>query len=448
MDLLQPMAKLALTTHEGLKRPDHDFRRVAAIGIGIIIVTFGIFGLWAAFAPLSSAVVAPGVVTTQSNRQTIQHLEGGIVRRILIHEGDHVQAGQTLFELDPVQTEAALNITRNQLFSLLAKRDRLAAQRDGRPTVVFSPEVLAQANDPTVAQAISDERRQFEEQRATLDAQIAVLRTRISEYQSEMQGMDTERRSMEQQVTYLNDEISGLEDLYKKDLVPKPRLLAVERERTQLQGQIGRSQADKARAEKSIGETELQMRQLRQQVFQDASKELSDVETQTADLRQRFTVAQDQARRINITAPMSGVVQNLRVFTNGAVIRPGDPLVEIAPDHGEMIVEARISPNDVDSVHAGQKVEVRFPTFHSRTIPVIMGQIRSVSQDRLVDEASKTSYFLAVVHVPQSNLPPEIKGRLRAGLPTEIIVPTGSRSALQYIWQPLTNALHKTMRER
>jgi HlyD family type I secretion membrane fusion protein len=442
------MAKLALTTHEGLKRPDHDFRRVAAIGIGIIVVTFGIFGIWAAFAPLSSAVMAPGIVATESNRQTIQHLEGGIVRQILIHEGDHVQAGQTLFELDPVQTEAALNITRNQLFSLLAKRDRLAAQRDGRPTVVFSPEVLAQANDPTVAQAISDERRQFEEQRATLDAQVAVLRTRISEYQSEIQGMDTERRSMEQQVTYLNEEISGLEDLYKKDLVPKPRLLAVQRERTQLQGQIGRSQADKARAEKSIGETELQMRQLRQQVFQDASKELSDVETQTADLRQRFAVAQDQARRINITAPMSGVVQNLRVFTNGAVIRPGDPLVEIAPDHGEMIIEARISPNDVDSVHAGQKVEVRFPTFHSRTIPVIMGQIRSVSQDRLVDEASKSPYFLAVIHVPQSNLPPEIKGKLRAGLPTEIIVPTGSRSALQYIWQPLTNALHKTMRER
>lgn len=433
---------------KALQRPSHDYRRVAAIGLGIIVVTFGIFGLWAALAPLSSAVVAPGVVAVEYNRQTVQHLEGGIVRKILVHEGDKVKAGQLLFQLDPVQTQAALNITRNQLFSLLARRDRLMAERDSRPVVTFSPDVLAQSGEPTVAQAIADERHQFTERRATLQGQIAVLQTRISEYQSEMQGQDTERRSMEQQVAYLNEEISGLEELFKQDLVPKPRLLAVERERTQLQGQIGRSVADKARVEKSIGETQLQMRQLQQQLFQDVSKEVSDVENQTADLRQRYVVAQDQARRINVTAPMSGVAQNLRVYTEGAVVRPGDPLIEIAPDHGQMIIQAHISPNDVDSVHAGQKVEVRFPTFHSRTIPVITGEIRSVSQDRLVDEAAHSAYYLAIVYVPQVDLPEELRGRLRAGLPTEIVVPTGARSALQYIWQPLTNALHKTMRER
>lgn len=433
---------------KALQRPSHDYRRVATIGLAIIVVTFGIFGLWAALAPLSSAVVAPGVVAVEYNRQTVQHLEGGIVRKILVHEGDKVKAGQLLFQLDPVQTQAALNITRNQLFSLLAKRDRLIAERDSRPVVTFSPDVLAQSGEPTVAQAIADEQHQFTERRATLQGQIAVLQTRISEYQSEMQGQDTERRSMEQQVAYLNEEISGLEELFKQDLVPKPRLLAVERERTQLQGQIGRSVADKARVEKSIGETQLQMRQLQQQLFQDVSKEVSDVENQTADLRQRYVVAQDQARRINVTAPMSGVAQNLRVYTEGAVVRPGDPLIEIAPDHGQMIIQAHISPNDVDSVHAGQKVEVRFPTFHSRTIPVITGEIRSVSQDRLVDEASHSAYYLAMVNVPQVDLPEELRGRLRAGLPTEIVVPTGARSALQYIWQPLTNALHKTMRER
>ena len=433
---------------KGPRRPDPDYRRAAAIGLGVIVFTFGVLGLWAALAPLNSAVVAPGMVVIESNRQVIQHLEGGIVRKVLVHEGDHVASGQMLFQLDPVQTNASVNITRNQLFSMLAKRDRLVAERDHAPSVRFSSEVMAASGDPMVAQAVTDEQRQFQERRATLQSQLAVLQTRIGELQTEIGGMETERRSMDQQRTYLSEEVSGLEELFKQDLVPKPRLLAVQRELAQVEGQIGRSRADKARTEKAIGETQLQMRQLQQQLYQDISKELAEVETQSGDLRQRFTVAQDQARRINVTAPMSGVAQNLRVFTEGAVVRPGDPLVEIAPDRGQMIIQAHISPNDVDSVHAGQRVQVRFPSFHSRSIPVISGEIRSVSQDRLVDEASHSAFFMAIVYVPDVKLPPELQGRLRAGLPAEVVVPTGSRSALQYIWQPLGNALTKTMRER
>ncbi|MDE2486714.1 MAG: HlyD family type I secretion periplasmic adaptor subunit [Alphaproteobacteria bacterium] len=431
-----------------LKRPDHNYRRSAAIGLTIIGVTFGVFGIWAATAPLNSAVIAPGVVATLSNIQTVQHLEGGIVRKILVHDGDHVQAGQVLFELDPVQTEASLNITRSQLFSLLARRDRLEAERDNKPAVTFSPEVMAQSSDPTVAQAISDERSQFEQRRATLQSQVAILQARISEYQTEMQGLDTERKSMEQQVAYLNDEISGLQELYDKDLVPKPRLLAVKQQKAQLEGEIGKSLADKARTQKSIGETELQMRELQQQMFQDDSKELADVETQAADIRQRYIVAQDQARRINITAPMAGVAQNLRVFTDGAVIGPGAPLVDIAPDQGQMIVQAHVSPNDVDSVHSGEKAEVQFPAFHSRTTPVIIGQIESVSKDRIADPNNHTAYYMAIVNVPPANLPPQFRGRLRAGMPAQVMVTTGARSVLQYLWQPLSNALNKSMREQ
>ena len=431
-----------------LRKADPDYRRVATIGLIIIGVTFGVFGLWAALAPLNSAVVAPGMVVIESNRQVVQHLEGGIVRKVLIHEGDHVQSGQMLFQLDPVQTNASVNITRNQLFSMLAKRDRLIAERDHAPSVRFSSEVMAASGDPMVAQAVSDEQRQFLERRATLQSQIAVLQTRISELQTEIGGMDTERRSMDQQTGYLSEEIAGLQELYKQDLVPKPRLLAVQREFAQLQGQIGRSRADKARTEKSIGETELQMRQLQQQLYQDVSKELAEVETQSGDLRQRFTVAEDQARRINVTAPMSGVAQNLRVFTEGAVVRPGDPLVEIAPDHGQMIIQAHVSPNDVDSVHSGQQVQVRFPSFHSRSTPVITGVVRSVSQDRLVDEGTHSAFFMAIVYVSDVKLPAELQGRLRAGLPAEVVVPTGARSVMQYIWQPLSNALTKTGRER
>jgi HlyD family type I secretion membrane fusion protein len=423
-------------------------RRVVSIGIAIIVITFGCVGLWAALAPLGSAVVGHGIVAVQSNRQTIAHYEGGIVSKILVHEGDRVRAGQVLFELSPVQTQASLESSRNQLFSLLAKADRLAAERDGRGAVTFSPEVIAQRGDPAVQQAITDESREFRDRRATLAAQVAVLNARIAELKTQIGGIDVQRAGMQQQVAYLDEEIGGLNELYKKDLVPKPRILALERDRAQLKGQIGGSIADKARAEEAIGETQQQINQVRQQFSQEVSKDMSEVQMQSADIRQKFAVAQDAARRVNIVAPMDGVTQNLKVFTVGGVVRPGEPMMDIAPSKGAMIVEARFSPNDVDSVQLGQKVQVRFSSFHSRTIPVIEGTVRSVSEDRLIDEANHTAYYMAVVDVPESNLPAELKGKLRAGMPTEVMAPTGSRTALQYIFRPLTNALTGAMRER
>ena len=431
-----------------IHRPSHDIRRVASIGLGIIVATFGVVGLWAAVVPLSSAVIGNGSVSTESNRQTIQHYEGGIVSKIMVHDGDHVRAGQTLFELSPVQADAALGAARNQLFSLLTKSDRLQAERDGHATVVFSPEVMAESSNPVVATAMHDEQRQFIERRSTIASEVAVLQTRIAEYQNEIQGIDEQNAGMQKQVGLLDEEISGLQVLYQKDLVPKPHILELQRARAQLEGQIGGAVADKARAEKSIGETQLQITQLRQQFLQDVSKETADVQEQIGDIRQKFAVAQDAARRVTISAPMDGVMQNVRFFTVGGVVRPGEPIAEIAPDHGRMIVDTRFSPNDVDSVHAGQTVQVRFSSFHSRRIPVIEGTVRSLSQDRLADEATHTSYYLAVVDVPEQNLPPEIKGKLRAGMPAQVIATTGSRTALQYIFGPLSNAMSGTMRER
>lgn len=430
-----------------LPRPSHDIRRVVSIGMGIIVVTFGIVGLWAAFVPLSSAVVGNGATAIESNRQTIEHFEGGIVSKILVHEGDHVRAGQVLFELSPVQADAALGSARNQLFSLLTQVDRLAAERDNRAVVTFSDEVRAQHDNPVVAAAMTDESRQFTQRRATIQAEVAVMQTRISEYKTVIQGIDEQYASLKQQVSLLNEELSGLNVLYQKDLVPKPHILELQRQLAQLQGQLGSSVSEKARTEKSVGETELQINQIHQQFYEEVSRDISTVQTQIGDIRQRFIVAQDAAQRVFITAPLDGVVQNVHVFTVGGVIRPGEPLADIAPDHGKMIIEARFSPNDVDSIHPGQKVQVRFASFHSRTIPVIEGVIRTVSQDRLTDELTRQPYYLAIIDVAEAKLPPQIKGKLRAGLPTQVVVTTGSRTALQYVFGPLSSVMAGTMRE-
>ena len=429
-------------------RPSDDYRKVAVIGLAVIAATFGAMGVWAAVTPLSSAVIGHGTVTNDTNRQTIQHFEGGIVRGIFVKEGDHVKAGQLLFQLDSVQANAAKDISKNQLFSLVAKSDRLAAEREGLSGIRWSPELLTAHSDPVAASAMQDEARQFTERRATLQSQIEVLKSRVGQYQTEITGIEEQRTSAQQQMGFLDEEIGGLTELYKQDLVPKPRLLALQRDRANMQGQIGRLLADKSRAQKSIGETTLQMRQIEQQFQQEVSKDSAEVQTQSTDIRQRYTVAADQAKRVNITAPLGGTVQNLRVFTEGAVVRAAEPLVEIAPDSGAMDIQARFSPQDVDSLRPGQRTELRFSSFHDRTIPVIFGSIQSISQDRLVDEAQHIPYYLAVVKVDQSSLPARLKGRLRAGYPVDVTVPIGSRTALQYIYQPLSNAFQQSFRER
>jgi HlyD family type I secretion membrane fusion protein len=451
LDIKKAVAKAVVppaATATGKPRPTDNYRPIAAIGLAIIFVTFGVFGVWAAFAPLGSAVIGHGSIAVESNRKTIQHLEGGIVRRILVREGDRVRAGQTLFELDPIQPKANVEIIRNQLFTFLARADRLTAERDHLAEPRFSPEVVAQISDPVVRQAVDDERRQFMERQANLAGQVEILNSRAGQYREQISGIDRQRAGMDEQIVLLNDELSGLNELYKQDLVPKPRLLALERERASLQSQIGRAMGEKAQALKAVGETALQARQLRQQQDQEIAKELADIQAQTTDLREKYTVAQDIAKRINVTSPVDGTAQSLRVFTEGAVIRSAEPMVDIVPLRRDFVINAQFSPNDVDSIHPGDKAEIRFPSFHSRTLPVIQGQVHSVSSDRLVDEATHTPYFLVILHLQERALPGELRGKLVAGMPAEVVVPTGDRSMLDYLFNPLTNALRKTMREK
>ncbi|WP_375267701.1 HlyD family type I secretion periplasmic adaptor subunit [Phenylobacterium sp.] len=429
-----------------IERPSSDYRKVAAIGLAVVAITFGVFGIWAAFAPLGSAVIGHGTITVETNRKTIQHLEGGILRKILVREGDEVEAGQVLFELDPVQTTANVEIARNQLYTLLARGDRLVAERDGLRSVNFSPELVAQT-DPAARQAMRDELLQFQERRSTLLGQVAILRARAEQYQEQIKGIDRQQAGMEEQIELIDEELEGLRELYEKQLVPRPRVLALERERAQIQSQIGRAIGERAQAEKAIGEARLQAEQIDKQFQEDVAKELADTKVRLAEIREKYTVARDVAERIRITSPVTGTAQNLRVFTEGAVIRPAEPLIDIVPEEGGFQIQAQFSPADVDNIHPGMDAELRFPSFHARNIPLIEGKIATVSRDRLVDEGSKTPYFLVTVDLREADLPESLRGQLVAGMPAEVVVPTGDRTLLQYLFDPLTKALRKSLRE-
>jgi HlyD family type I secretion membrane fusion protein len=429
-------------------RPASDDPRVfALIGYAIIIFTFFVLGGWAAWAPLSGAVSAPGFVNTEGNKKTVQHLEGGIVKEILVHEGDHVTAGEILIRLDETQPKGNLEIARNQLYGALARDARLDSELAGSADVAFPAELLAVADDPIAAKAMEDERNQFHDKRAVLDGQISIYHSRGEQLRQEMEGLDRQRAAAEDQIKYIKDELEGVRGLYEKSLVPKTRWLALERERARLEGEIGRNIAERAKAEKSLGETELQIQQVKQQAQEQWSHDLVETREKMRDLRSKYIVAQDVLRRLEITAPVTGRVQNLKVFTIGAVIRQGEPLMDIGPDQDKLIVQARVSTLDIEGVSVGKTAEVRFPAFHDRSLLMIAGTIISISQDRLIDEATKQPYYLALIDVPEENIPPHYRGKLTSGMNADVIMPTKERTALDYLIEPLRNRMRKAFRE-
>ena len=430
-----------------LRGPD-DTRKVAFVGFSIIFLAFGAVGGWAATAPLGSAAIGSGVIAAESNRKTIQHFEGGIISKINVREGDHVNAGDVLFNLDATQPQATHDIYRNQLVNALAQEARLAAEQSESPQIKFPDELTKLADDQLVQAIVLDQQRQFERRGSSLAAQIDLLKSRMIQLRTEIGGLVEEQAGRNRQVAFLVDEISGLKDLFERGHAPKTRLLALEREKAALEGQIGRSKADQAKAENGITEADLQIRQLRQQFFEQAIKDLVEVRSKVADLREKVTVSRDVLRRLAVFSPTTGTVQNLKVFTVGAVIRSGEPLIDVVPDNDELIVQAQFSPSDVDSFHIGSQAEIRFSSFHNRSLPMIPGTIRSVSRDRLMDEATKQPYYLVIVAVNQSSLPNELMGKVMPGLPIEIVVPITQRTVAEYLVQPLMTTLRRTMRER
>jgi len=435
-------------TSANARAASDDPRYFALAGYGIIFFCFIVLGGWAVVAPLAGAVVAQGVVTTEGNKKTIQHLEGGIVKDIFIREGDHVEVGQTIIRLDDTTPKANLEIFRNQLYAAIARDNRLTAELGGKPQVQFADELTSIGKDPVALTAMEDQRAQFRERRASLEAQISILHSRAEQLRQEINGLNRQQAANEEQVKYIIDELQGVKALYDKSLVSKSRWLALERERSRLTGEIGHAISERAKAEKGIGETELQIVQIKQRFLEEASRDLVETREKLRDLRNKFIVAQDTLRRLDIASPVTGRVQNLKVFTIGAVVRQGEPLMEIAPDRDRLLVQAHISTLDIEGVQAGNRAEVRFPAFHDRALPMIGGKIISISQDRLIDEASKQPYYLAVVDVPEEHIPEKYKGRVTSGMTVEVIMPTRERTAFDYLVEPLRNRMRTAFRER
>lgn len=437
------LERIDLDSNDKSKIP--DWRRPAAFGYGIIIFTFVVLGGWSALAKLDSAVVAQGTVVNETSKRTVQHFEGGIIREILVREGQQVHQGQVLFRIDPVTAKASFDVQRNQLDFSIAQEARLLAERDGVDEINFPEEIQSRRDEPNVAHAMSDQVKEFHERRASLNGQVELLEAKIRQHQNEIEGLKLEHDATSHQLETINNELTDLNYLLGKHLVQKSRVMALDREKSRLDGVIGRSTADQAKAESGIYEAKLQIRQIRQKVMEEVSGQIAEVRQKIADLNEKLRVAADVLNRADVVAPVSGSLQNLRIFTVGGVIKAGEPLVEIVPDHDSLVIQARVSPLDIERVFPGMQAEVRFSSFHTSLVPLILGRIDTVSRDRLTDEATKQPYFLA--QVTARDVPDYVRKRLTAGMPADVVMPTGERTVLDYLVKPLKDRLQGALRE-
>lgn len=427
-----------------------DSQRFTRLGWIAAAAVFGGLLLWSIIAPINSAVIAPGQLSVESNRKTIQHLEGGVIRNILVKEGEAVKAGALLIELDDTVTRANADVVSAQLAEAVARYARLIAERDGLAEIPEDSLAFALApKDLDYAANLEGQRGLLSARAATRKTQIALLEEQITQQTKRIEGFSTQLRSLREQSRLVGEELDGVKKLNAEGFAPTTRVRELERTREAIAGQQGQLTASRAESESLIAAARLEIERLKQQSREDAIKESQDLEVQIAGLTERRTAALDALKRSEIRAPEDGVVLGLAVHTVGGVVAPGAPVMDIVPRGDELVVAARISPRDVDKVKPGQEAVIRFPAFNARVTPEAIGAVRQVSADSFTDKQTGAPYFLVLVDLPPGEDMDRILrgGKLQPGMPAETFIRTGSRPAISYLLKPLTDAFTHALRE-
>lgn len=417
--------------------------------MGLLAIALGCaaFGVWAAYAPLSGAVIAPGFVKIDLNRKLVQHQEGGIVRAVRVRDGDRVEAGQELVLLDDVRIDAQLDLLRTQLDAEHAKAARLEAERAYLASPSFPKSLKKRSGEPKIAELLARETTLFRARREALDTQVAVLRRQIGETAREADALEQQIKAGEVALKLQKEELAANERLLAQGYVQKTRLLTLQRAVAEYEAQHGERRAELSRARQRASELELRILTMRNAYVQTAADELKEAAARVFDLEERIRPSRDASERQKISSPIAGEVVGLRVFNNGSVIGPREILMEIVPEEKRLIVEARIRPEDVNHVRAGSPADVRLTAYPSRTTPLVHGAVAYVSGDRMVDAQTGAAYYVVHIDVTEQALETAGNLRLQAGMPAEIFIRTDTRTAVDYLFAPVTAYLRRAMRE-
>ena len=421
--------------------------RCIGFGLVVCVVMFAGFGSWGALAPVSSASMAPGTVKVDSNRKTIQHYEGGIIREILVRDGDQVKQGQVLMHLDAVDARADARALQGQIDALRAREARLIAQRDDLEVIALPEDLAARTAEPEVAMIVDGQKRIFDDQARALDAEVAVLRQRVERFRAQIAAHEAENRSLSQQLTTLEEEHAAAAKLLASGFERRSRVLELERNVSAAKGDFASNEQLIVAVREQITETELEIASLREERARAVSEELREVQTLAAELEQRMHKSDAQVGRRDLVAPQDGAVVNLRYFTAGGVIAPGAEVMDIVPAEDKLVVEARVRPLDIDVVRAGLPAMVRLVAFKQRSTPTLDGRVIRVSADALNDPRTGEIYFLASVEVPPEELARVPNVELYPGMPADVAIVTGERTLFAYLAQPFTDSLAHTFRE-
>jgi HlyD family type I secretion membrane fusion protein len=416
-------------------------------GTIVIAVFFGVFGGWEVMAPLDSAAIAPGVVTVTSNRRQVQHLEGGIVSRILVGEGDKVSAGDPLVILSSTRSGATLSVLEKRLLVFKARRDRLVAERDASRDVGFSPE-LVRDRAPDTQAAMAAEKAMFEVRERNREVERRIAQQRRKQLRSLIDGIKAQNAALKRQSDLIGRELKSVQKLVAKGLERQPRALALEREEAEISRDLASNLGEIARTTLQIDEISLETLRSDTGFLNSVMVDLAETDREIADLEERLLVAGDVLARTTVVAPLDGIVVDLQFTTVGGVVRPGAVILDLLPTDEKLIVEARVAPDDIDVVELGLPALVTMTALNLRISSPLSGRVVHISADRLVDESNGLSYYLARIALDETSVNEVKEFTLKAGMNAEVRIVTGERTLLQYLTAPISQSLDRALTEQ
>lgn len=424
-------------------------RRPVLIGLIGLLVLVGGFGTWAVASNIAGAIIAPGRIEVDRNRQVVQHPDGGVVAEILVDEGDSVIRGAPLIRLDSTLLRSQLTITEGQLFELMARRGRLEAERDGTDAAIFDPDLLtAAAAQPAVGELIAGQSRLFEARLASIARETEQLEKRRGQIRDQIVGIKAQQASLARQLELIEQELASQQSLLDRGLAQASTVLNLRRTAANLEGTLGELTASEAQAEGRITEIDIQILSLGTRRREEAITRLRDLQYRELELAEQRRGLLEQLNRLDITAPVSGVVYGLQIFTPRSVIRPADPVLYLVPQDRPLVIAARVEPTDIDKIFVGQQVSLRFSALDQRQTPELFGTVVQVSADAFEDANSQISFYRAEIALnagEQDRLPAGTV--LIPGMPVETFIRTDARSPLAYLVKPLTDYFTKAFRE-
>ncbi len=428
--------------------PTND-RIYARFGLLFLLCTFGVLGLWAAVVPLDSAASAGGQVEVASARKTIQHLEGGIVAAIEVDDGDVVAAGDPLVRLDTTQVKAELEAVRLKLWTSLARLARLEVERRQANSIEFPTALLQHEDRPQVQQMMTTQLQELQARREALSSEIEAGEQRIEQLREQISGVRQQMKAEQALVQSYREEVEEMRGLYERRMIEKDKLRRAERQLHTTRGDLNEHRAEVAELAASIKEQELQIIRARREFHKSVMASYQQTESTIMEARTRLGALEDKLKRTTIQAPVGGEVVGLKIHTIGAVIRPGEPIMDLVPTEDQMIIKARVSPDDIDDVRRGLAAEVWFTAFNTYINEPVAAEVITVSADALTDEKTGDTYFEAILQVTAAGLETMRQQEITAqpGMPASVLIKTGQRTLMNYLLQPFAEAFRYALRE-